>query len=260
MWQEERHQRIRNLLDTFGRISVDRITAEMDVSRETVRRDLLDMEAKGELRRVRGGAIAIDAESEAPFAERSQIRVQEKRMIAKLAATLVHSGQSLFLDAGSTTTILAEELSALNGLTIITNSLEAAQKLQNPTGERLNNRVVLVGGDMASNPACTCGELAINEIARYHLDFALLSPYSFNLEQGAASYEPREAEIARAMTLHADRTVILADHTKLGVKGKIGYCPVERVDTLVVDSQAQTSTHWEALNTQLSNLLVARKR
>lgn len=260
MWQEERHQRIRNLLATFGRISVDRITAEMEVSRETVRRDLLDMEANGELRRVRGGAIALDDESEAPFAERSQIRVKEKRMIAKLATTLVHSGQSLFLDAGSTTTILAEELSALDGLTIITNSLEAAQKLQDSAGKQRTNRVVLIGGDMATNPASTCGELAINEISRYQLDFAMLSPYSFNLEQGAASYEPREAEVARAMSRYAERTVILADHTKIGVKGKIGYCPATKIDTLIVDSQAQTLPSWGSVESALNNVLVARKR
>jgi len=255
MWHEERHQRIRNLLATFGRVTVDRLTSEMEVSRETARRDLLEMEAAGELRRVRGGAVALEPRAEAPFTERAQSRLKEKRMIAKAAAALVSSGQSLFLDAGSTTTLLAEALSALSGLTIITNSIEAALKLSHATA----NRVVLIGGELRNDPPATVGALAINEIARYRVDFAMLSPYSFDPEQGAGSYEPEEAEVARAMVAHAERVVILADHSKLGLSGRIAYCAPAQVDHLVVDAQARTSAHWPALEQTLADLIVASR-
>ncbi|KAG0731428.1 hypothetical protein G6F23_015317 [Rhizopus arrhizus] len=114
MWQEERYQRIRALLSSLQQVSTDRIVGELGVSRETVRRDLLELEAMGELRRVHGGAVPVH--SEPPIAERVHTRVKYKRAIARAAAGLVSSGQTLFLDAGSPTSVLADELAKLSTL------------------------------------------------------------------------------------------------------------------------------------------------
>ena len=87
MWQEERYQRIRLLLSKMQRVSTDRIMADLNVSRETVRRDLVDLEALGELKRVHGGAVQVG--DEAPIAERAQTHVKAKLAIARAAARLV---------------------------------------------------------------------------------------------------------------------------------------------------------------------------
>ena len=129
MLQEERFLRIRSLLATFSRVSVDRIVQDLAVSRETVRRDLLELEGSGELRRVHGGAIATGPEPEPPLSVRLVARQKEKRAIAKAAVGLLKPGQTLFLDAGSTTSTLAEEIATLSGMTVITNSLTIALKL-----------------------------------------------------------------------------------------------------------------------------------
>ena len=84
MWQEERYQRIRLLLSKMQRVSTDRIMADLNVSRETVRRDLVDLEALGELKRVHGGAVQVG--DEAPIAERAQTHVKAKLSIARAAA------------------------------------------------------------------------------------------------------------------------------------------------------------------------------
>src|ERR1700744_4608296 len=105
MWQEDRHQRIRALLSTLQRVSTERIMADLGGSRETVRRDLLDLEALGELRRFHGGAIS--PAEEAPIAERVHMRVKSKTAIAKAATNLIASGQTLFIDAGTTPAALA---------------------------------------------------------------------------------------------------------------------------------------------------------
>lgn len=260
MWHEERRQRIRSLLATFGRVTVDRATEEFGVSRETIRRDLLEMEADGELRRVRGGAVAPEGLEEAPFRVRTTVRVKEKRMIAAAAAQLVKSGQTLFLDAGSTTSILAERLAALSGLTVITNSIEVATALAEPASlQARGNRAILVGGDVTQEPPATFGAVAVNDLARYQADLALMSPFGLDIARGATSFDPREAEIARAMCAHARETVLLADHSKLGVVSRVAYCGLDAVAHLVVDGKAGQHPLLPALRARVPGLLIATR-
>ncbi len=142
MLAEERHQRIRALLTALHRVTTDRIAADLGVSRETVRRDVVELETRGELRRVHGGVVAVGPEPEPPIAVRTQVRQKEKRAIAKAAARLVAPGQTLFLDFGSTVSALAEELATLSGLTIVTNAFGVAQAIAD--GKRSDVR--LLGG------------------------------------------------------------------------------------------------------------------
>ena len=113
MWQGERKQRIRALLETFGSVSVERLAQEFSVSHESIRRDLVAMEQDGSLRRVHGGAVSLTAEQDASYGARSTVRLKEKRAIAQAAMALIKSGQTLFLDGGTTTAALAEELKSV---------------------------------------------------------------------------------------------------------------------------------------------------
>ncbi len=236
MWHEERYQRIRGLLKTFGQASIERITKDLGVSRETVRRDLLELEALGEIRHVHGGAVL--AGSEPPIGVRATTRVREKRLIAKKVAGLVESGQTLFIDAGSTTALVAEALASLSGLTVITNSVDVALKLSGAASQANGNQVQFLGGRFGSEVASTHGAATVAEIVRYQAHLAILSPVGVDAEYGASSFILEEAEIARAMSASARRTFIAADHAKIGVRSRVGYCPLEKIDVLVTDRQA----------------------
>jgi DeoR family transcriptional regulator, fructose operon transcriptional repressor len=191
MWQEDRHQKIRALLATLQRISTERIMAELGVSRETVRRDLLDLEAMGELKRVHGGAIK--PADEAPIEERAQTRVKFKTAIAKAATGVVSSGQTLFIDAGTTTALLAEQLATLANLTIVTNSIEVALKMRGANGQaKTANEVILLGGSLGERALATVGGRTIAEIQRYRADVALLSPVAVDHRQGATNFDHAE--------------------------------------------------------------------
>lgn len=241
MWQPDRRQRIRALLGTFGRVSVDRVTEELGVSRETIRRDLMEMEAEGELRRVRGGAVPLEPAPEPPYAERTGVRLREKRAIAQAAVGLVRPGQVLFLDAGSTTAILAEALALLGGLTVVTNSVDVAAAVAAPESLGRRNRAVLVGGRFSPSPPATFGAAAVNEISRYAADLALVSPFGLDARAGATSYDPDEAEVARAMLARARQTVLLADHSKLGTVSRVSFGAAGDFDRIVVDARAEGS-------------------
>ena len=251
MWQEERYQRIRALLSSLQQVSTDRIVGELGVSRETVRRDLLELEAMGELRRVHGGAVPVH--SEPPIAERVHTRVKYKRAIARAAAGLVSSGQTLFLDAGSTTSVLADELAKLSGLTIITNSFDVALKV----GAAGNgaNQLIMLGGSVGGPVCATAGDITIAEIHRYRADLALLSPVGVDAEFGATNYDLREAEVARAMAASAKQLVLLADFSKIGLCSRVSYCSADRIDHLVTNTSAQKSPAYAALKSAVGKIL-----
>ena len=236
MWHEERYQRIRGLLRTLGQVSVERITGDLGVSRETIRRDLLKLEAMGEIQRVHGGAVLTG--SEPPIDVRATTRVKEKRLIAKQVAALVESGQTVFLDAGSTTSLVAEALAGLSGLTVITNSLDVASCLAGTAVGGSGSHVQLLGGRFQGAPGSTYGAATIAEISRYQAHLAILSPVGMDETVGASSFVLDEAEVARAMSTNARMTVIAADHSKIGVRSRVGYCLPKDIDVLITDRRA----------------------
>jgi DeoR/GlpR family transcriptional regulator of sugar metabolism len=259
MLQEERYQRLRALLANFQQITTERIAIDLGVSRETVRRDVLGLEALGELRRVHGGVIATGPNPELPINERANVRLKEKRAIARAAAKLPSPGQTLFLDGGSTTvSALAEELASLSGLTIITNSFDVALKLTVADGAALpRNEVIMLGGRPSSGVAATYGETTVAEIYRHAADWAFLSPVGLHVEQGATSYEHREVAVARAMVRQSTRTAILADHSKLGQISRVSFCPISEIDMLVVNSRARKEPAFAELEATGLDVILA---
>lgn len=258
MWQEERLQRIKAMVATFQRVNAERVAEELGVSRETVRRDLLTLEDEGVLKRVHGGAVAVEGTAEPPFAQRAATQVREKRAIAKAAARLIEPGQTVFLDAGSTTSILAADLATLSGLTVLTNSVEVATAMVGDREmESRANTVVLIGGRMAREPLATRGSETIGEIHRYRADLALLSPVGIDARYGATSFDAEEAEIARAMARNAQRTCILADHSKWGVVSRVSYRAPDGIDILVGDPKARQSPAYDALRAQVGQIVTA---
>lgn len=246
MWLEARHQRIQSLLDRLDRVTTDHIVEELGVSRETVRRDLLELEARGVLKRVHGGAIRIS--SEPPIGQRLATRVKYKQAIARAVAQRVERDMTLFIDAGSTTTLVARELAKLSRLSVITNSLDAALCF-NAQGEGAvrGNRVTLLGGELSPHLAATCGAATVAEIGRYSVDLALLSPVAVDAAYGATSFEHDEAVIAQAMVENAAATWILADYSKIGLRSRISYCPARRMGLLVTNARAREQDGYESL-------------
>lgn len=238
MLQEERFARIRSLVDTFSRVSTERVASDLNISRETARRDLVDLEAAGSLRRVHGGAVAVGPQPEAALSVRQRSNPAQKRRIAKAAVKLIGPGQTVFLDAGTTTSALAEELATLSGLTIVTNSLAIALKLSAAHRQGQGHRTVLLGGLVHADTQATYGDLTIGEIHRYNADIALLSPVGIDAHNGATSFEHHECEVARAMALRSQRVILLADHSKIGQVSRVSYVTTSRVGTLVTDSGA----------------------
>lgn len=234
MWVADRHRHILDLLQTHHRLTTDRFAVALGVSRETVRRDLIELERAGRLARVHGGAVPSAAPPEAAYCERTGLRQAQKQEIAQRAAALIQPGQACFLDAGSTTLALARALAPREGLHVITNSLEVATLL----AQHSQHEVRLLGGRLETDVPATYGEQTVAEIGRLQVDWALVSPVGFDAVNGAMDYLWHEATVARAMLGRARSRVVLADSSKLGLASRIQICPAGEVDVLVTDSEA----------------------
>lgn len=238
MWVAERHRLILDLLGTHQGLTTDRFAEALGVSRETVRRDLIELERAGQLARVHGGAVAAGGGPPEPaYAERTSLQRVQKREIAALAAGLMQPGQACFLDAGSTTLALAQQLAKCDGLIVITNSLDAAMVL----ACHRRHEVRLLGGRLEDDVPATYGEQTVADIARLQVDWAFVSPVSFDAVNGAMDYLWHEATVARAMLGRARQRVVLADASKLGQASRIQICPPAEVDVLVTDAGADAA-------------------
>ncbi len=243
MWAKERHQRILSMLAANQQVSANNLAGMLGVSRETVRRDLLDLEEIGKVARVHGGAVLPEARMEDPFRQRMTTQIRAKSEIAKKAVSLIQPGQTIMVDAGSTTAVFARELVKVPGISVVTNSLDVATTLQ--AGGR---EVVLLGGRIAADVPATVGELTLSEIRRFEVDLCFSAPVALHPEKGAFFYDLQEAEISAAMAEQAVKTVSMAHHTKLNATSRVRSLDAEGIGTLVTDRAAP-----EALLDQFRN-------
>lgn len=231
----ERHADILELLDEKGSVRTQELARRFSVSRETVRRDFLEMEKEGTLQRIHGGAVASATAfvPEPAFSVRRELDAEIKLAIGHKAASLIPSGATILVDAGTTTLAFAQMLAHRDDIRIITNSIEIAQT----PGIVDRCDVLLLGGQPHPDVPGTFGEITLSEIDRFLVDFAVLSPVGVHAERGVTDFELNEAEVARKMMRRARRTVILCHSAKFGVESRVSICRMNEIDHLVTDCQ-----------------------
>lgn len=233
--REKRFSRILALLDEQERVDVEQLAQYFDVSPETIRRDLSTMSELGLLRKIHGGAVKFQSAQESPFALRTQQYAAQKTGIAQYAARFVKSGDSLFINAGTTTTIFARELVKLvDGLIVVTNSPQIAHEFHN--NGQSHNQIYLVGGTYNGAEIETIGAAGIVEMQRFRMDHAFITVGTINATMGYMDYRVEAADVTRTMVSRAQRATVLADSSKLDQMALISACSLEAVNRLVTDS------------------------
>lgn len=216
------------------KLLVERLAIEFAASRETIRRDLAGLDRQGLLRRVHGGAVAGPVPGsivdEGPFHQRMRQQVAAKRAMARHLAQGLMPGDSLFIDTGSTTLFLAEEIGRRKGLIIITNSAEIATLCDRGEG----NRVVLIGGEFRGPGRETVGATTVAQIGQLRAARAVLTVAAVT-ERGFFDSDPQEAEVARAMIAQVEDVTLLADSSKMGRAGVFEVCAMAKAARIVTD-------------------------
>jgi DeoR family transcriptional regulator of aga operon len=208
-----RHDVIRRAIEVSGRVSVADLKRRLDVSEVTIRADLKRLEQRGELTRVRGGAVVSqNSAGELSLEETSTADRAQKMAIAARAASLIDDCQTVIIDVGSTTTELAKALSShLGQLVVITNGLNIALTLEPLPGVT----VIVTGGTLRPLQHSLVAPMGTILLERLRADIAFLGCNGVDCSRGFTNTNIAEAEIKQAMLRSADRTVFLADYSKM---------------------------------------------
>ena len=233
MYAEERQQEILRLAREAGRVDVVALAEGMNVTAETIRRDLTTLARAGVLRRVHGGAIPVERLGFEPaLAARDAVLVDEKERIAKAALAELPDEGAVILDAGTTTARLAQALPVDRELTVVVNSPVLAATL----GLRPHLTVLLLGGRVRGRTLATVDDWALRPLAEMCVDVAFMGANGCSVERGMTTPDPAEAAVKRAMIGAARRVVLLADHTKIGNDYLARFGTLADLDLLITDS------------------------
>ena len=218
-----------------GAVRVADLVRELGVSDMTVRRDLEILHGRGLLEKVHGGATALagNALFEPGFAAKSALQQSEKDAIADAAVALAEPGMAIAVSAGTTTYALAQRLSYVPGLTIVTNSIRVADVLHQ--AGRSDQTIILTGGVRTPSDALV-GPFAVAALRTVHVDLVFVGVHGMDPKSGFTCPNLLEADTDRAL-IDAGRTlVVVTDHTKWGVIGISSIARLDQADVLITDS------------------------
>lgn len=237
MLAQQRQDLILAEIQAHGAVRVADLVARLDVSDMTIRRDISELVNRGLVHRVHGGAVdARHAAVEPGFRAKRDLSPTEKAAIARAAVGHVTPGSAIALSAGTTTHLVAGLVAAdptLRPLTVVTNSLPAAEALHDPDDHDLT--VVLVGGTRTPSDALV-GPVATRSLEALRVDVLLLGVHGFDVSAGLTTPNLLEAETDRALIASASQVVVVADSSKWGKVGLSRIADLDAVDVLITDA------------------------
>ena len=229
---EDRRVKTAELLSQKGFMSLAELVQNLRVSESTIRRDLEILEEQGGIRRTHGGAVCVqDSSSRLAFADRETTARAQKQAIAKAVAGLIPDGQTIILDGGTTCHEVARAIQGRR-INVITNSVPIASLLSTD----LATEVTLVGGYVYPRTGAALGPMAEGMLAGLHAGTLILSCAGLAAE-GVFNPNQMMVGVERRMMEIADRVILAADHTKVGMRAVVKLCEVGDLDVIVTDSE-----------------------
>jgi len=246
MLQLERHNHIIELLELNGPMRVNQIAEQLSVSRETIRRDLTELQTRGVINRSHGGALLAGKPKTADayalpvlperhrlggFRERTRIQTEAKTKIARHALSMIRPDDTILLDGSSSSWFLARQLPELD-FTVVTSSVSIIQVLMS----RPSIRLVGLGGDFSPAEESFFGEMTGRQLSNKNIDTLFFSCQGLERDRGIFTSSEAHASLLRQMFLAARRVVLLADSSKIGQIGSAHVCGFGEVDTLITEA------------------------
>lgn len=238
MNKDQRQVEIKQLVHETGKITVNDLSKQLAVTPETIRRDLDELEANHELTRIHGAAIPFAAgEVEMIFDKKINVNYNAKRALARQAAALIQNGDTIAVDIGTTTMHIGDMLENVVGVTVITNSLAAAQNFNNAIEEgRMTGQVIVLPGVTNPAQASIKGSYTINFLNKFHFDKAFISCGGL-LEQAVYDYDMEESLVSTTMIEACNESILLVDDSKLGEKTLFEVAPIKDIDIIICNTE-----------------------
>jgi DeoR family fructose operon transcriptional repressor len=234
LFAEQRKQRILEILNRDQSVRAADLCLLLQASPASVRRDLQELEQAGRLTRTHGGAVSNGtAAFEPSLAEKEDRLRAEKMAIGRVAMELIKQGETVMLDAGSTTLEIARLLRRTRGVTVLTNALNIALELVSSEIE-----VTVTGGTLRQRTQSLVGPITENVLAGLHVDKLFLATNGLDLKRGLTTPNVSEAQSKRAMIESAREVIVVADHGKFGCVAFSQICSFDKVHCLITDAAA----------------------
>ncbi|REL33036.1 DeoR/GlpR transcriptional regulator [Rhodohalobacter sp. SW132] len=232
MTLSERHEKILNKIEQFGKVSVQQLSTELSVSEVTIRKDLRMLEDKNLLFRTHGGATRSNPyRGDRHVHEKEKIQAKEKQAIANEAVKLIGENDSIILASGTTILALAREIQPISNLNIITSALNVSLELS----AKENVDITQLGGQLRSSSSSVVGKYAEQFLENITCGILFLGVDGIDLDFGLTTTNLGEASLNRRFIEVAQYTVVLADSTKFGKRGFSRICTLDCVQHVVTD-------------------------
>jgi len=233
MFTRERRARIIEILSRRRRATVAQLSRMLGVSPSCVRKDLAKLERENLIERAHGGAIAKGGvRNEHPLHQKEEENIPAKERVAAAAARLVHEGDTIWLDGGSTTTLIAGKIKPMRNLTVVTNSLSVAYELADAPGVE----VIIIGGALRKISMSLVGPMAEEVISEINVDKAFIGVDGIALREGCTTTNLMDAKTKKTIMERSKEVVIVADKSKWGKVSFASFAALGDVDRLIIDS------------------------
>jgi DeoR/GlpR family transcriptional regulator of sugar metabolism len=232
MLSAERRRKIVSKIAKEGIVEINELANQFGVSAMTIRRDLDFLEAENKIVRTHGGAIIGEGLSgEFSHKWKDEQNITAKESIARIAASMVHPGYSVILDAGSTNLRIARELVHLEDIFLVTNDVKIAVEL----GDEEGIQVFLTGGQLKRSVFSLEGHVAESVLSNVHVDLAFIGCDAFDLSRGAMSNSFAKIKLKQVMLKNAQRRVLVADSSKFDQRALFTFAELELFHTIITD-------------------------
>lgn len=233
MFAEERKSKILDSLNKNGKVKVSELSKIYEVSEVTIRRDLQELEEAELIKRVHGGAVLNDnTKFEPTFSEKIDKFYDEKESVGKLAASIIVDGDTIVLDAGTTTLNIARHITAKN-ITVLTNSVDIAFEL----AKKNNVEVILTGGTLRWETRALVGPVADATFKSFRVDKTFIGINGLCIINGLTTPNVIEANTKREMTKIARKIIVVCDHTKFNKVSFAKIVDLDSIDLIITDNQ-----------------------
>ena len=233
MFPRERRARIIEILSQRRRATVARLSRMLGVSSSCIRKDLAKLQREDLIERAHGGAIVKGGvRNEHPLHQKEEENIPEKERVAAAAAGLIREGDTVWLDGGSTTTLIAGKIKPMRNVTVVTNSLSVAYELAEAAGVE----VIIIGGALRKISMSLVGPMSEGVISEINVDKAFIGVDGMTAKEGCTTTNLMDAKTKRMIMERAKEVVIVADKSKWGKVSFASFADIRDIDRLIIDS------------------------
>ena len=250
MLQTLRHPEILEIARSAGKVTVEKLSQRFGVAVQTIRRDLSDLAASGHLERVHGGAVYPSGTVNLGYDERRILNTHAKRAIAKVCADEIPDNVSIFLNIGTSTEAVAEELLQHKNLMVATNNMNVANIL----ARNKNCKILVTGGQLRRADGGLVGNLAADIIRQFKFDIAVIGCSALDNEGDILDYDIQEVAVSRTILRQSRKTFLVSDHTKFTRSAPVRIASVKDIDTIFIDQppSSELTSAYARWNTQIT--------